>query len=87
MYILRQLYDLVKGQIYTIYFFRYYGGAEVIDKIELLAQERARKAFKLQASEWAVNVQPYSGSPANFAVYTGLIGKLVLQFKILSLKL
>jgi len=53
---------------------RYYGGAEVIDKIELLAQERARKAFKLQATEWAVNVQPYSGSPANFAVYTGLIG-------------
>jgi len=53
---------------------RYYGGAEVIDKIELLAQERARKAFNLQATEWAVNVQPYSGSPANFAVYTGLIG-------------
>jgi len=53
---------------------RYYGGAEVIDKIELLAQERARQAFKLESSQWAVNVQPYSGSPANFAVYTGLIG-------------
>jgi len=53
---------------------RYYGGAEVIDKIELLAQDRARKAFKLESTEWAVNVQPYSGSPANFAVYTGLIG-------------
>merc|ERR1719189_3318873 len=53
---------------------RYYGGAEVIDKIELLAQDRARKAFKLESSQWAVNVQPYSGSPANFAVYTGLIG-------------
>jgi glycine/serine hydroxymethyltransferase len=53
------------------YYFRYYGGAEVIDKIELLAQDRARKAFKLESTEWAVNVQPYSGSPANFAVYTG----------------
>ena len=52
--------------------FRYYGGNHVIDKIELLAQDRARQAFGLEASQWGVNVQPYSGSPANFAVYTAL---------------
>ena len=51
---------------------RYYGGNHVIDKIELLAQDRARQAFGLEASQWGVNVQPYSGSPANFAVYTAL---------------
>lgn len=44
---------------------RYYGGNEFIDKIETLAQERLKKLFK---TEYA-NVQPYSGSPANFAVY------------------
>ena len=53
---------------------RYYGGNEVIDKIELLAHDRARAAFRLDPCAWGVNVQPYSGSPANFAVYTALIG-------------
>ena len=52
---------------------RYYGGNEVIDKIELLCKERALNAYRLDASQWGVNVQPYSGSPANFAVYTGLL--------------
>nr|CAD7569757.1 unnamed protein product [Timema californicum] len=52
---------------------RYYGGTEVIDKIELLCQKRALEAFDLNPEEWGVNVQPYSGSPANFAVYTGLM--------------
>ena len=52
---------------------RYYGGNEVIDKIELLCENRALEAFGLNSTEWAVNVQPYSGSPANFAVYTGLL--------------
>ena len=52
---------------------RYYGGNEVIDKIERLCQERALNAFGLDADTWAVNVQPYSGSPANFAVYTALL--------------
>lgn len=52
---------------------RYYGGNEVIDQVELLCQKRSLAAFGLNAEEWGVNVQPYSGSPANFAVYTGII--------------
>lgn len=52
---------------------RYYGGNEYIDEIELLAQKRALEAYRLNPEEWGCNVQPYSGSPANFAVYTGLI--------------
>jgi len=52
---------------------RYYPGNKFIDEIENLAKERALKAFKLNPDEWSVNVQPYSGSPANLAVYLGLI--------------
>ena len=52
---------------------RYYGGTEFVDKIEVLCQERALKAYSLNPEQWAVNVQPYSGSPANFAVYTALL--------------
>ncbi|KKQ77496.1 MAG: Serine hydroxymethyltransferase [Parcubacteria group bacterium GW2011_GWC1_38_6] len=51
---------------------RYYAGNEVIDKIEDLAKERAKKVFRL-GKEWSVNVQPYSGSPANMAVYFALL--------------
>jgi glycine hydroxymethyltransferase len=47
---------------------RYYGGNEYIDDIEILAQERAKKLFNVPH----VNVQPYSGSPANFAVYVAV---------------
>ncbi|XP_040572043.1 serine hydroxymethyltransferase, mitochondrial [Lepeophtheirus salmonis] len=52
---------------------RYYGGTEVVDKIERLCQERALQAYKLDPSKWGVNVQPYSGSPAVFATYTALL--------------
>lgn len=51
---------------------RYYGGNEFIDQIELLCQRRALEAYKLDPAEWGVNVQPYSGSPANFAVLTAV---------------
>ena len=51
---------------------RYYGGCEIIDKIEVLCQQRALNAFNLDNS-WHVNVQSYSGSIANFAVYTALL--------------
>merc|ERR1719411_786984 len=52
---------------------RYYGGKQVIDQVENLCKERALAAFGLKDKEWGVNVQPYSGSPANFAVYTALL--------------
>lgn len=52
---------------------RYYGGNEFIDKIESLCKLRALSLYNLDANVWHVNVQPYSGSPANFAVYTGLL--------------
>jgi len=52
---------------------RYYGGTEVVDKVERLCQSRALEAYKIDPEKWGVNVQPYSGSPANFAVYTGLL--------------
>lgn len=44
---------------------RYYGGNQHIDEIELEAQRRAKELFNVEH----VNVQPYSGSPANLAVY------------------
>ncbi|KAK4535131.1 hypothetical protein CDCA_CDCA04G1156 [Cyanidium caldarium] len=52
---------------------RYYGGTEVVDELERLVQQRALELFGLDAAQWAVNVQPYSGTPANFAVYTALL--------------
>src|SRR5437868_2755279 len=48
---------------------RYYGGNEIIDRIESLAIERAKKLFGMEHA----NVQAYSGSPANQAVYLALL--------------
>ena len=42
-------------------------------QIERLCQSRALQAYRLDPEEWGVNVQPYSGSPANFALYTALL--------------
>ncbi|CAM8952816.1 unnamed protein product [Rhodiola kirilowii] len=52
---------------------RYYGGNEHIDELETLCQQRALEAFHLDKKEWGVNVQPLSGSPANFAAYTAIL--------------
>jgi glycine hydroxymethyltransferase len=54
---------------------RYYGGNVFIDKVEDLATERALKLFKLNSNYWHVNTQALSGSPANLAVYVGLLEK------------
>jgi glycine hydroxymethyltransferase len=59
---------------------RYYQGNRFIDDIELLAIERAKKLFGVPH----VNVQPYSGSPANAAVYFAL---LTARDTIMGLKL
>jgi len=48
---------------------RYYGGCEFVDVAEQLAIDRAKKLF---GAEYA-NVQPHSGSQANFAVYTAML--------------
>ena len=45
----------------------------MVDQIEILCQKRALEAFDLDPAQWGVNVQPYSGSPANFAVYTAVL--------------
>ncbi|MDO8510162.1 MAG: serine hydroxymethyltransferase, partial [bacterium] len=52
---------------------RYYGGQTFIDKLEELCQKRALALFGLSSAKWHVNVQPLSGSPANVAVYLGLV--------------
>jgi len=65
---------------------RYYGGNTVIDKVENLCKERALKLFKLKKDNWHVNVQPLSGSPANFALYMSLvpIGGKIMGMKLSS---
>ncbi|KAL4588463.1 hypothetical protein LXL04_001354 [Taraxacum kok-saghyz] len=52
---------------------RYYSGNQYIDEIETLCSQRAMTAFRLDSENWGVNVQPYSCTSANFAVYTGLL--------------
>ncbi len=59
---------------------RYYGGNQVIDDVESIAIERAKKLFGAEH----VNVQPLSGSPANAAVYFAFLkpGEKVLGLKL-----
>ncbi|KJE91413.1 glycine hydroxymethyltransferase [Capsaspora owczarzaki ATCC 30864] len=52
---------------------RYYGGNDVVDQVEEICQKRALAAFRLDPAVWGVNVQPYSGSTANFAALTALL--------------
>ena len=48
---------------------RYYGGNENIDKVEILCQDRALAAYRLDKSKWGVNVQPYSVPPPHGRVH------------------
>ena len=48
---------------------RYYGGCEVVDKVEQLAIDRVKQIFGAQHA----NVQPHSGAQANFAAYMGVV--------------
>ena len=59
---------------------RWYGGCEFVDKVETLAIDRAKALFGAEHA----NVQPHSGSQANFAVYTAV---LPLGAKILGMNL
>ena len=63
---------------------RYYPGNIYYDKIETLAQKRALKVFGLSPKKWHVNVQPYSGSPGNLAVYFALAkpGETIMGMKL-----
>lgn len=59
---------------------RYYGGQENVDLVEQLAIDRAKELFGVEH----VNVQPYSGSPANAEVYFGLLeyGDTIMGLKL-----
>jgi glycine hydroxymethyltransferase len=59
---------------------RYYGGCEFVDKVENIARDRAKKLFGADHA----NVQAYSGSPANQAVYFALLdpGDKVMGLKL-----
>ena len=65
---------------------RYYPGNEVVDEVEKLAQARALRMFDLDEKKWGVNVQPYSGSPANLAIYLALInpGEKIMGLELAS---
>ncbi len=59
---------------------RYYEGNQYVDEVELLAQERIKVLFGVPY----VNVQPYSGSPANLAIYFALMqpGETLMGLKL-----
>ena len=61
---------------------RYYEGNQIIDEIEVLAQDRIKKLFGVPY----VNVQPYSGSPANLAIYMALMqpGDILMGLKLVA---
>jgi len=65
---------------------RYYPGNKFYDLIEKLAQDRARQVFNLSFQDWDVNVQPYSGSPANLAIYFALMnpGDVLMGMNLMS---
>lgn len=60
---------------------RYYGGTKTADELETTVQELAKKVFN---TDYHVNVQPYSGSNANLAVYTALlnVGDIIMGLEL-----
>ena len=52
---------------------RYYAGNKIIDEVELWCADLGLQVFSLDSKQWHINVQPYSGSPANLAIYLGLL--------------
>lgn len=62
---------------------RYYPGCEYADKLETLCCQKAKEIFNL-GNSWKAHVQPLSGSPANLAIYFGLLNP---GEKILSMEL
>lgn len=76
-YVSREMFDVIGSALTNKYSEgyigkRYYPGNAVYDVLEKLAQDRIIKLFRLN-HDWRVNVQPYSGSPANLAVYLALM--------------
>lgn len=63
---------------------RYYNGNGIVDQMEDEVRQLALKAFKLDPKQWAANVQPHSGSPANLAAY---LGTLKMGDRILAMSL
>ncbi len=57
------------GSVFTNKYKRYYEGQQVVDRLEELTIERAKRLFGVEHA----NVQPYSGSPANLAVYLAFL--------------
>ena len=52
---------------------RYYQGMKNVDDLEQMVQKLALDVFRLSDKIWGVNVQPYSGTPANLAVYNAVL--------------
>ncbi len=63
---------------------RYYAGNQFIDELEDTVVDLVYKAFNIHADEYAVNVQPYSGSIANIAAYFGVLN---INDEVLSMSL
>ncbi|NCN58412.1 serine hydroxymethyltransferase [Candidatus Roizmanbacteria bacterium CG22_combo_CG10-13_8_21_14_all_38_20] len=61
-------------------FRRYYQGMTNVDQLEDLVEKRVLDTFKLDPAKWQANVQPYSGSPANAAIFMALLnpGDLIM---------
>lgn len=51
---------------------RYYQGNQIVDKLDALCKDRARKLFALP-DDWSVNIQSLAGANANLGVYNGLL--------------